>query len=230
MRLTSQESGLFTYGDEIIHYQVIRKQTNIASDQSAIKKDNSVKARKVTIKVHPDQRVVATAPIDATSDAIQKAVLKRAKWIWKHLSDFNSQHDYVLPRKYISGETQFYLGRRYVLKVLCNHNEKSSVKLLRGQLTVNLHHSGASKSQKVKTLIDKWYLSKAKNIYNERLNIVAPKATWVKNIPSFRIMVMKKQWGSCSKKGTLILNAHLVKAPKECVDYVILHAGQDHYK
>src|SRR5690554_7939176 len=36
-------------------------------------------------------------------------------------------------------------------------------------------------------------------------------------------MAMKKQWGSCSNKGNLMLNPHLVKAPKECIDYVILH-------
>lgn len=34
---------------------------------------------------------------------------------------------------------------------------------------------------------------------------------------------MKKQWGSCSPQGILSLNPHLVKAPRECVDYVILH-------
>jgi len=31
------------------------------------------------------------------------------------------------------------------------------------------------------------------------------------------------KWGSCSPKGNLMLNLHLVKAPKECIDYVILH-------
>ncbi len=36
-------------------------------------------------------------------------------------------------------------------------------------------------------------------------------------------MAMKKQWGSCSTRGSLMLNPHLVKAPKECIDYVILH-------
>nr|WP_305848798.1 M48 family metallopeptidase [Vibrio injensis] len=32
-----------------------------------------------------------------------------------------------------------------------------------------------------------------------------------------------KQWGSCSTKGKLMLNPYLVKAPKESIDYVILH-------
>ena len=63
----------------------------------------------------------------------------------------------------------------------------------------------------------------AKNIFHERLQSVLPKATWAEGIPSFRIMTMKKQWGSCSTKGTLMLNPHLVKASKECIDYVITH-------
>lgn len=34
---------------------------------------------------------------------------------------------------------------------------------------------------------------------------------------------MKKQWGSCSPQGHILLNPHLVKAPRDCIDYVILH-------
>ncbi len=34
---------------------------------------------------------------------------------------------------------------------------------------------------------------------------------------------MKTQWGSCSPAGTILLNPHLVKAPRECIDYVISH-------
>ncbi len=214
----SQETGRFVYGDEIIHYEVIRKESMSSSSQQGSKKGH-----KVTIKVHPDKRVVASAPVDATDDAIQSAMLKKARWIWKHLNSFNSQHDYVLPRQYISGETQFYLGRRYVLKVIIDPNNKSNVKLLRGQLTVSLKSNYSNKPKKVKALLDNWYLEHAKNVFKERLNAVTPKATWVKEIPSFRIMAMKKQWGSCSKKGTVILNPHLVKAPKECIDYVITH-------
>ena len=34
---------------------------------------------------------------------------------------------------------------------------------------------------------------------------------------------MKKQWGSCSPQGVITLNPHLVKAPRDCVDYVLVH-------
>lgn len=225
--------GVFIYGADLIAYDIVYKSTG-----------STVTARKVLIKVHPDGRVVATAPEDATDALIQEAVSKRARWIWQHLQDFAKQTTDVLPRYYVSGETQFYLGRRYVLKVYRNgqadidesaEQQPQSVKLIRGKLNVTLGHGDASNSNQdsdratstqaemVKALIDDWYQQKAIAIFNERLAALLPKASWVTGTPSFRVLAMSKQWGSCSAKGTLMLNPHLVKAPKECIDYVILH-------
>lgn len=211
------ERGAFYYGNDMIHYDVIRK-----SQSSKVSSSKAV-ARKVVIKVHPDQRVVATVPHDATDDSIQQAMLKRARWIWQNIEEFAKQKDYVLPKRYVSGETQFYLGRRYVLKVLIDSEQVSNVKLSRGKLNVTLRKDFDDRVVKVKPLVDKWYQHKAKAIFHERLNKMLPKASWVTDIPSFRVMAMKKQWGSCSTKGNLMLNPHLIKAPKECIDYVILH-------
>lgn len=210
-----QERGTLTYGEDTIRYEVIRR--------SPVSKSSNKKAppRKIMIKVHPDQRVVATVPHDAAMDVIQKAMLKRARWISKNIAEFAAQYNYVIPRKYVSGEAQFYLGRRYMLKVLSDTDHAPTVKLHRGKLTVSLVSD--SQASHVKALINQWYLHRAKIIFNERLEAMLAKATWVKDVPSFRIMAMKKQWGSCSKNGSLMLNPHLVKAPKECIDYVILH-------
>jgi len=209
------EQGVFIYGSDTIHYDVIRK----SQPADTAKKQ----ARKVVIKVHPDQRVVATVPHDATDESIQEAMLKRARWIWQSIEEFAKQKDTVLPKRYVSGEAQFYLGRRYVLKVLIDAEQASNVKLSRGKLNVTLRQDSDERSVKVKPLIDQWYQYRAKAIFHERLNKMLPKAIWVAGMPSFRMMAMKKQWGSCSAKGNLMLNPHLVKASKECIDYVILH-------
>jgi predicted metal-dependent hydrolase len=34
---------------------------------------------------------------------------------------------------------------------------------------------------------------------------------------------MKKRWGSCAVNGAITLSPALVKAPRECIDYVIVH-------
>ena len=221
---TTNEHGVFTYGNDTIRYDVIRKP----------KPNDTAKkvARKVVIKVHPDQRVVASVPHDASEDAIVDAMHKRARWIWQSINDFAKQKDTVLHKRYVSGETQFYLGKRYVLKVIVDAEQVPNVKLSRGKLNVIIKHeiskdialdSQDSRLVKIKPLIDKWYQHKAKAIFHERLVELLPKTTWVTGIPPFRVMAMKKQWGSCSTKGNLMLNPHLVKAPKECIDYVILH-------
>ena len=96
-------------------------------------------------------------------------MMKRARWIWQSLQDFAKQKDHVLPKRYVSGETQFYLGRRYVLKVLINSETddtiKRTVKLSRGKLNVELSQSDSElgseeRAALVKSLIDKWYKNK----------------------------------------------------------------------
>ncbi|MGP4717726.1 M48 family metallopeptidase [Psychrobacter sp. T6-6] len=230
------ENGVFYYGQYKIDYEVVRKEVTY---KEKIKKPESdkliakkTKPRKVVIKVHPDQRVVATAPVDASEEIIHDAIMKRARWIWQSLQDFTKQKNHVLPKRYVSGETQFYLGRRYVLKVItdaeANDGINSTVKLSRGKLNVELSQSDSEldaekRAVLVKRLIDEWYKNKFRSISRERLEALIYKASWVKNSPSIKLMTMKKQWGSCSTKGNLILNPHLAKAPKECIDYVILH-------
>lgn len=216
IRKITVEQGCLTYGSETIRYDVVRKNSALNPRHKATKKQ-------VVIKVHPDRRVVATAPEHTSKEAIQEAVNKRAKWIWKHMTDFSSLKEHVLPRQYVSSESQFYLGRRYMLKVIVEAQDAPSVKLFRGKLVVSLNGNKNSNPSTIKTLIDKWYVDRAKLIFNERLQLMLVKATWVTKEPHFKVMSMKKQWGSCSVKGNLVLNPHLVKASKEAIDYVILH-------
>lgn len=212
----AKEEYSFIYGDEAISYQVVRKQVSDKQASEQIK-------RKIGIKLHPSGDVIITAPTDAKQSAIHDAVMKRARWIWQGLVEFRTHKEYVQTKQYVSGEMQFYLGRRYVLKVIENAESFNSIKMERGKLLVTLTRFNNDKTALVKASVKHWYQVRAERIFNERLSELLPQTTWVKGVPSFRIMPMQKQWGSCSAKGTLMLNPHLIKAPKECIDYVILH-------
>lgn len=207
----SKEQYSFVYGDEAVGYVVVRKP--IFEGQK----------RKITIKVHPNCEVVVTSPENTERGDIHQAVMKRAKWIYDALKEFGAHLEYVQPKQYVSGEMQFYLGRRYLLKVVEELNGISNVKMTRGKLLVTLNRFNDDKSAIVRTLVRNWYKARAERVFHQRLSELLPQATWVKGIPSFRVLPMSKQWGSCSAKGNLMLNPHLIKAPKECIDYVILH-------
>jgi predicted metal-dependent hydrolase len=195
----------FSYGDELISFE--RQQRLQATG-------------KVLIKVLPDCQVIALAPEQASDEEVLVAVKKRSRWIYEQLRDFRKQLELATPRQYISGESHYYLGKQYQLKVLESSTQKQSVKLLRGKLEVSVK---AKSSNKVKELLDEWYKERAKDTFNKRLDAILDQALWVNERPPILILTMQTQWGSCSPNGRLTLNPHLVKAPRECIDYVILH-------
>ena len=180
----------------------------------------SSNSNKVQIKVHPDLKVVAHAPAEESDEAVVRAVRKRARWILKQVTAFSEQQKHTRPRKYVSGESHYYLGKQYVLKVIIDSNAKQQVKLTRGNLEVTVRQRTALK---IKGLIEEWYREKAREVFQRRLKKLLPQTLWVKEPPHVRLLAMKTQWGSCSSQGTLTLNPHLVKAPGVCIDYVLLH-------
>ncbi|RCS73050.1 M48 family metallopeptidase [Vibrio casei] len=212
----NKEEYAFIYGDEAVSYEVVRKSVPQGSSHQKVK-------RKITIKVHPNCEVVVTSPEDANREDIHQAVMKRAKWIYDALKEFRGHLEYVQAKHYVSGEMQFYLGRRYVLKIVEDADALPTVKMTRGKLLVTLTRFNDDKTAMVRALVCNWYKVRAERIFHERLSELLPQATWVDGLPSFRVLPMTKQWGSCSAKGNLMLNPHLIKAPKECIDYVILH-------
>ncbi|ENS0480421.1 M48 family metallopeptidase, partial [Klebsiella aerogenes] len=68
-----------------------------------------------------------------------------------------------------------------------------------------------------------WYNEKAKDVFKTRLESIMTQAIWLEKKPEVRTLTMQTQWGSCSPNGRITLNPLLVKTPRECIDYVILH-------
>lgn len=178
------------------------------------------KRKTLEIAVHPDKRIVIRAPMGTCLDIIKKTMQKRARWIQKQMDFFHKFEPRTTDRKYLGGETHLYLGRQYRLKV--STGEKNEVKLSRGFLHV-FSHNGRD-PQKVKKMLDAWYMAKAKVKFLENLDKCFPrfKAMGYK-FPKINIRKMKTRWGSLSPKGTITLNTDLIKASGECIDYIITH-------
>jgi len=169
------------------------------------------------ISVYPDRQVKVKAPLDATLEKIQEKVRKRAPWILKQQSYFLSFEPLTPPRKYLSGETHLYLGKQYRLKIYDSLEE--TVKLKRGYLEVY-----TKDKSKAKKLVQDWYKKRAEIKFREIAQnwLIRFKKHGVE--PSeFIIKWMEKRWGSCTPKGKIILNVELMKAPKGCIEYVIVH-------
>jgi predicted metal-dependent hydrolase len=176
--------------------------------------------KSMEIAVHPDCSVVVKAPTDSEILLIKKKISKRARWILQKQSYFRQFTPKTPARCYVHGETHLYLGKHYRLKIA--QGDENSVKLSRGFFHVTLRDE--PNPERAKKLLSKWYLTKASLQFNASLDRCWPRfACFAFPKPVLSIKLMQKRWGSLSDKGTVTLNTNLVKAPKECIDYVVTH-------
>lgn len=169
------------------------------------------------ITVTPEMNVEVVAPFESSEEKIQLKVKQRAPWIIKQQSYFLSFHPKNPARRYISGETHLYMGRQYLLKVTLSTIE--DVKYRGRYIEVF-----AKDKARAEPLLKAWYRKRA-SLKFEEISIpliqrfkkyqVTPKGIYLKEMPT--------RWGSCTPKGKIILNPELIKAPRPCIEYVIVH-------
>jgi predicted metal-dependent hydrolase len=167
------------------------------------------KRKTLGITVNPDMRIVVKAPENSSTDLIATKVKKRAAWIIKQQNFFLTFHPKLNDKKYISGESHFYLGK----------DKKNEVSYKGRYIQIKTKNKS-----NVEKLLNDWYRIKAKEKFEE---IATPLIEKFKkyNVEPTGIFIqgMKTRWGSCTPKGKIILNPELIKTPKGCIEYVIIH-------
>lgn len=175
----------------------------------------------LALHVYPDRSVVVDAPENTTLEKIKQKVVKKAKWIKKQQRHFERYPPALPARKYTSGEAFRYLGKQYTLKI--ERSIINEVKMLRGQLYV---YATYTNPKHIKYLVDTWYRDKVDRVFNERFSELlrhVKKKIDIEHDGKFSLRAMKTRWGSCSSNNHITLNPELIAAPKECIDYVIIH-------
>ncbi|NTW32291.1 MAG: M48 family metallopeptidase [Bacteroidetes bacterium] len=169
------------------------------------------------ITVTSDLNVLVKAPIDTTLEKVKEKIRKKAPWIIRQQSFFLSFHPKTPARKYVGGETHLYLGRQYRLKIV--HCKIESVKLKGKFIEVSI-----TDKTRTKQLVCEWYLRNAKTKLHAIAQPLIDKFKKHKIEPSSIVLrEMLTRWGSCTPKGKIILNPELIKAPRACIEYVIIH-------
>jgi len=169
------------------------------------------------ITVTPDLEVLVKAPIDTPIEKVKEMIKKKASWIIRQQSFFLVFHPKMTERKYVGGETHLYLGRQYRLKIIMEGAE--SVKLKGKFIEVTTLDKA-----RVKQLVSDWYLKNAKKKLHAIAQELIEKFKKYNVEPtSIVLREMPTRWGSCTSKGKIILNPELIKAPKGCIEYVIIH-------
>ncbi len=171
------------------------------------------------IAVHPDGAVVVKAPLGTDERLIEQRVHQRVRWIQRQILYFAQFEPRTPRRQFVGGESHLYLGRKYRLKI--RPSEADTVSLQRGFFNIT---AADSQPEHISALLEKWYRRRAEVYFSQVLEECwQPFRNKGVNKPTLKIRSMKTRWGSLSSKGTMTLNLQLIKAPGECIEYVVIH-------
>ena len=184
------------------------------------------KRKTLSIAVLPDLSILVTAPYGTEASLIEEKLKKREGWIKAQLDFFAKPRSFFTEKKYISGESHLYLGRQYRLKL--HKLDDASPKLIKAGTYLHVYSDDLSQEVISQTL-GSWYRGQAEKYFSRILldsfkkfcrHYVSLKSV---EFPRLFVRKMKTRWGSLSLKANLTLNLELIKAPPECIEYVIFH-------
>lgn len=195
-----------SYGERQIKFEVIRKDV-----------------KHINLTVQPNQHIFVSANKNVEVDEIKSFVRSKGRWITSKLNYFQRTAPYEkIPREYVTGETFWYLGRQYRLKVFATDAEEF-VRYFRG--TIEMYVRDMDEFQVKEELMTEWYEQRQEIVFTEALNRMH-ELVRIYNIerPQLETRQMKLRWGSYIPRGNkIILNKDLIIAPRFCIDYVVLH-------
>jgi len=173
----------------------------------------------VHLSVHPPSGgVTLTAPRTTRPEVVRAYAVSRLAWILAKQAQFRGQAREA-PRRYVTRESHYLWGRRYLLSVV-EADAPPAVKRTHRRITLTVrprtsraHRAGvmhgwhkALLHAAIPPLIAKW---------ERRLGVT---------VHAYFLQRMKTKWGSCNHRaGNIRLNTELVKKPKDLLEYVIVH-------
>ncbi len=179
--------------------------------------------RSLAISVLPTGAVKVIAPLEAEDSRVEERIVKRGKWIVRQWERQAAYLPKPPPRQHHTGESVRYLGRQYRLRVLpLEPTHRRNVVMNRTTLEIRLPKP--TDASAIARALDLWFKEKAQTVLRQRFDrcSAAAKPHGLR-AGKLELRFMSKRWGSCVRERGILLNPELVKAPLDCIDYVILH-------
>jgi predicted metal-dependent hydrolase len=167
----------------------------------------------------PSGRIRLAVPTKTSEDVMRLFVISKLAWIKKNINQFEKQ-ERQSPREYVSGESHYFKGHRYLLNVEY-HNTPAQV-IIRNQKYIDLYLREGSTQAQRKIIMLNWYRNQLKTEipalitkYEQMMGV---------EVAEWQIKQMKTKWGTCNIKARRIwLNLELAKKPAIYLEYVIVH-------
>jgi len=175
--------------------------------------------KNVHLSVHPPiGRVTVSAPISMEIETIRLFCISKLGWIRKQQLKLKNQKRETA-RKYVTRESHYYLGKRYLLKLI---KQDSAPKVILKHNSIELYVRKGTSIEQKEEILQSWYRRQLKDLISKDIS------RWEKKIGvsvlEIGIRKMKTKWGTCNHQAKRIwLNTELAKKSIESIEYVLVH-------
>lgn len=171
----------------------------------------------------PAAGLVITVPMGARPEAVDTFLAQHQRWILRWIDRLEprwqgppSLCELRRGKRWPYGECLLYRGEPLAVRII--PGRAGTVERVGSQLVVAIRTPGIEGARRV---LARWLKAQAVETLTERTEILgammglAPKRIYVR--------ALRRAWGNCWPGGSLSLSVHLVMAPPEVLDYVIVH-------
>jgi predicted metal-dependent hydrolase len=167
----------------------------------------------------PNGRVRLAAPQNVNDETLRLFTISKLSWIRKQQRKFINQERQP-ERKYIQRESHYFLGKRYLLRVV--ESDKTAKVVLKNKTYIDLIIKPGSSKEQRQHLMNEWYRAQLKMLIPDILT------KWECRIgvqvENWGVKQMKTKWGTCNiQKKRILVNLELAKKPIHCLEYIIVH-------
>ena len=175
--------------------------------------------KNIHLRVHPPEgSVTISAPLRINLETIRRFIITKLGWIQKQQTKIKNQKREA-PREYITNESHYYLGQKYLLQVL---EQNAAPKVVLKQDTIEFYIRKNFSITQRKKVLQNWYRQQLKILIPQYIELLEKKMNV--RVSELRIKTMKTRWGTCNTKAKRIwLNTELAKKPIEHLEYVLTH-------
>lgn len=172
------------------------------------------------LSVHPPEgRVRVSAPQRIDDEAVRLAVVSRLPWIQRHQRSFADQPRQS-KREMVSGESHYFRGRRYRLRV-AEHNGPNRVSI-NGTSELKMRVRPGTGESRREQLLNDWYRRYMKDLLPDLISKWQPVIGV--QVEDWGVKKMKTRWGSCNTRDHRVwLNLELAKKSPQCLEYTLVH-------
>lgn len=167
----------------------------------------------------PDARVHLSMPSFLSESDARSFLLKKWQWICRNREQVLKQPRQT-QREYISGESHYLFGTRYMLLVEPVTSGANSITVQGNKLIMKCRPASTRDNRRAQ--LQEWYRGHLRTILTD---LVDKWCEQLGEVPvDWTIKQMKTEWGSCiARKRHLVFNLDLARVPIECIEYIVVH-------